>query len=177
MDELHLPRVRPMAYDPRRPPVAPPPPAQANDGASHDDCTRPGLSLIDPACRRSSVRPRHRRTWSATFVHIAFLLIKVSVRRYDRAGFTAVTRQASKVRMQEQVGKTSRQKITSRGEETRNSKVNRTDRRWQSPRCRECVEGLPKRRRATRCPGGCSMPENVEALSACEASGGARPVR
>src|SRR5262249_30792365 len=154
MDELHLPRVRPMAYDPRRLPVAPPPPAQADDGASHDDCTRPGLSLIDPACRRSSVRPRHRRTWSATFVHIAFLLIKVSVRRYDRAGFTAVTRQASKVRMQEQEGKTSRQKITSRGEETRNSKVNRTDRRWQSPRRRECVEGLPKRRRGARCPGG-----------------------
>src|SRR5215472_15521173 len=93
MGELHLPQVRLMAYDPRPPPVAPPPPAQANDGASHDDGTRPGLSLVDPARRRSSVRPRHWRTCSATFVHIAFLLIKVSDRRYDRAGFTAVTRQ------------------------------------------------------------------------------------
>ena len=39
--------------------------------------------------------------------------------------------------MQEQEGKTSRQKITNRGKETRNSGLNRTDRRWQSRRCHE----------------------------------------
>jgi hypothetical protein len=66
--------------------------ARATGGARRDDGARPGLSLIDPRCRRSSVPPRHRRARSATFVHIAFVLIKVSFRGYDHAGCTAVTR-------------------------------------------------------------------------------------
>jgi hypothetical protein len=48
---------------------------------------------------------------------------------------------AGKLRMQEEEGKTSRQKITNRGKQTRNSRVNRADRRGQSRRCRERAEG------------------------------------
>lgn len=36
-----------MAYDPRPTPVAPPPPAQANDGASHDDGRKPVATFAD----------------------------------------------------------------------------------------------------------------------------------
>src|SRR5215469_2732765 len=69
---------------------APPPLAQANYGASPDDrarlqAGRPGLPpLFGPA--------EDDQTPSATIAHSAFLTYLGSVKRYERAGFTAVTR-------------------------------------------------------------------------------------
>jgi hypothetical protein len=61
-------------------------------------------------------------------------------------------RERGKISMQEQEGKTSRQKITNGGKETGNSRLSRADRRRQSHRCRERAEGHRRRRHAARRP-------------------------
>src|SRR5215470_19266155 len=54
--------------------------------------TAPGFRLTGQACHRFPARRGDGKTPSATFAHIAFLAYLGSVRGYERAGFTAVTR-------------------------------------------------------------------------------------